>query len=280
MLKFSLKLVASTALLTTGLVAYTPVPAGFWSSGAWAQQTQRQWEPRRPSRTPATVQPSSPQSTVQPSSPQLPPIALPVIDPTSSLGSALASCDKESESSESLSLPGAKGEVKLDSCYRGRDNLACSFNALLKEAESLLEGYRKIIELNYPNVSNVDAICRIKPNNVATDLQDATVFSNRFNDLKAAYDARVNCASRIEQSLEDVTLPNMVRATDILKSMIESLQGDRKGVSAVQTQLLELAEKMHSSRKAMVTIQRIHRAMCMSDQYAKAKAEDRDIGRR
>ena len=158
--------------------------------------------------------------------------------------------------------------------------MACSFNALLKEAESLLEGYRKIIELNYPNVNNVDAICRITPNNVATDLQDATVFSNRFNDLKAAYDARVSCASRIEQSLEDVTLPNMVRATDILKSMIESLQGDRKGVSAVQTQLLELAEKMHSSRKAMVTIQRIHRAMCMSDQYAKAKAEDRDVGRR
>ncbi len=98
--------------------------------------------------------------------------------------------------------------------------------------------------------------------------------------LKAAYDARANCASRIEQSLEDVTLPNMVRETDILKSMIESLQGDRKGVSPVQTQLLELAEKMHSSRKAMVTSQRIHRAMCMSDQYAKAKAKERDVGRR
>jgi hypothetical protein len=154
--KFSLKLVASTALLATGLVAYTP---GFWSSGAWAQQTQRQWEPRI----------------------------------------------------------------------------------------------------------------------VVTDLQNASVFSNRFKDPRAAYDARVSCASRIEQLLGDVTLPDMVRATEILKSMIESLQGDRKDVSAVQTQLLELAEKMDSSQKAMLTIQRVHRAMCTSGKYARAKAENRDI---
>ena len=125
-------------------------------------------------------------------------------------GSALASCDKESESSESLFLPGARGKIELDRCYRGRANLACGFNALLNEAKSLLESYRKIVDSNYPDVSDVDAICRIKSDNVATDLQNVTVFSNRFKDLRAAYDARVNCASRIEQSLGDVTLPDMV----------------------------------------------------------------------
>jgi hypothetical protein len=205
------------------------------------------------------------------------PIALPVIDPTSSLGSALASCEKESESPEPLSLPGARGEIELDRCYRGRANLTCGFNALLNEAKSLLDEYRNIVESNYPNVSDVDSICRIKPDNVVTDLQNASVFSNRFKDLRAAYDARVSCASRIEQLLGDVTLPDMVRATEILKSMIESLQGDRKDVSAVQTQLLELAEKMDSSQKAMLTIQRVHRAMCTSGKYARAKAENRDI---
>jgi len=41
MAKFSLKLVASVTLLTTGLVAYAPVSAGLWSGAAWAQRMQR-----------------------------------------------------------------------------------------------------------------------------------------------------------------------------------------------------------------------------------------------
>ena len=47
---------------------------------------------------------------------------------------ALASCDKEPQSSD-LILPRAKGDLKLDRCYRGRDHLVCSFNALLQEAK-------------------------------------------------------------------------------------------------------------------------------------------------
>jgi len=104
MAKLSLKLVAS--ITTTGLVAYAPVSAGLWSGPAWAQRMQRQTEPGNPPGAPAAAQPS-------PLDPA--PIASPVIDPGSSLGSALASCDKGAEP-EPLSLPSAKGEVKLDRC--------------------------------------------------------------------------------------------------------------------------------------------------------------------
>ncbi len=108
MAKFSLKLVASITLLTTGLVAYAPVLAGLWSGHAWAQRMQRQTEPGNPPGAPAAAQPSPPDPA---------PIASPVIDPGTGLGSALASCDKGAEP-EPLSLPSAKGEVKLDRSSR------------------------------------------------------------------------------------------------------------------------------------------------------------------
>ena len=225
-------------------------------------------ERREPPPAPATGQPAAP--------PDPAPAAAPAREPTGgALGTALASCDKASESSEPLTLPGAKGEVKLDRCYRGRDHLVCSFNALLNEAKSLIEDYGKIVEARYPDVSNVDGICGIKPDNLATDLQNATDFTGRFKALKAEYDARINCASKIGQSLRDVTLPDMAQAPGILKSMIDSIEGDVKGVSVIQAKVVELAEKIDTSQKAMVTLRKIHRTMCLKDQRALSQSEGR-----
>jgi len=102
----------------------------------------------------------------------------------------------------------------------------------------------------------------MKPDTLATDLQNASDFNTRFKALKAEYDARINCANRVGQSLRDVTLPDMAQAPAILKSMIDTIEGDMKSVSAIQAQVVELAENIDSSRKAMVTIQKIHRTMC------------------
>jgi hypothetical protein len=44
------------------------------------------------------------------------PVAIPVVDPHTVFGSALASCDKLAEASEAPALPGSRGEVKLDRC--------------------------------------------------------------------------------------------------------------------------------------------------------------------
>ncbi len=57
--------------------------------------------------------------------------------------------------------------------------------------------------------------------------------------------------------------------------MIDSVEGDVKGVSVVQAKVVELAEKIDSSQKAMVTIRKIHRTMCLRDQHAVSQAEDR-----
>ncbi len=246
-------------IAVVGLLCLAALPE-FWSGAGWAK------ERREPLPAPAAGQPASPEPA---------PAALPVREPAGGpLGTTLAACDKDSETSEPLTLPGAKGEVKLDRCYRGRDHLVCSLNALLKEAKSLIEDYGKIVEARYPEVSNVDGICGIKPDGLAADLQNATDFTNRFKALKAEYDARVNCANKVGQSLRDVTLPDMAQAPGILKSMIDSVEGDVKGVSVVQAKVVELAEKMDFSQKAMVTIRKIHRTMCLKDQHPVSQAQD------
>jgi hypothetical protein len=76
-----------------------------------------------------------------------------------------------------------------------------------------------------------------------------------------------------EQSLRDMNLPNMVRGPDILKSIVESMQAEIKEVVAVQKQVIEFAEKVDASRKAMTTIQEIHPTICMRDQSMKRGAD-------
>jgi hypothetical protein len=256
------------ASLTMLALLYTPAPPGVLSGAAWAQG--------RPVALRTTLPPSPRRLPGQTASRISAPVALPVSEPTGgALGTALASCDKVSESSEALILPGLKGDVKLDRCYRGRDHLACSFNALLTEAKFLIEEYGKIVEAHYPDVSNVDGVCRIKPDNLATDLQQATDFTNRFKALKAEYNVRTNCASKIGQSLKDVTLRDIAQAPELLKSMIDSIEGDVKGISVAQAKVVELAEKIDSSQKAITTIRMIHRTMCLKDQRAVSQANDR-----
>jgi hypothetical protein len=193
------------------------------------------------------------------------------------LGIALSSCEKESENSEALILPGAKGDVKLDRCYRGREHLVCSFNALLREATSLIGEYGRIIQAHYPDVNNVAGVCGMKTDVLATDLQKAVEFTNRYRALKAEYDARSSCATRVGQSLKEVTLPDMAQAPEILKSMIDTLEGDLKDVSVAQAKVVVLAERVDSSQKAITTIQKIHRTMCVKDQRAVSQTEDRAI---
>lgn len=184
--------------------------------------------------------------------------------PSGAVAAALAPCDKGSAKPESLTLPGAKGEVKLDRCYRGRDQLICGLNALSIEAKALIEDFTKITDANYPNLSNVEAICAITPEDLSTHLQKASTFGARFSELKSEYDRRINCAAKVEQSLRDVNLVDMPRSDDLLKSINETLQSDMRDVAAARQRISDLAEKMDASQKAMVVVQKIHRSMCLS----------------
>src|SRR5215471_8511413 len=265
--------------LTTLTVLYSPLP-GFWACDAWGQQSppqlnspaRAQAEPRQVAPRPA---PAAQPAFLQPSALNVAPIAFPVPNSETALGTALLSCNKEAEGYQPASLPGARGEIKLDQCFRGRAHLVCSFNALLSEAQSLLEDYTKIVEANYPAVGSVEDVCRKTPEGLATDLEGASDFATRFHALKAEYDARYKCANRVEESFRDVTLPDMAQAPSLLKSIIDSIEGDIKGVSAAQSQLAELADKISLSQKAIVTIQKVHRTMCMRNQSAKVDAQDR-----
>jgi hypothetical protein len=48
--------------------------------------------------------------------------------------------------------------------------------------------------------------------------------------------------------------------------MIDTIEGDVKGVSAIQAQVAGLADRIDASQKAMNTILKVHRAMCANDQ--------------
>ena len=222
--------------------------ADLWSSAGWAQRarTQHDTEAGR-AETPL----ASP----------ITPVALPVTNPSSPLGTALAACESRADGAE-LVLPAAKGEIKLDRCYRGRDYLVCQFNALAAESKALLDNYRRVVDANYPEVRDIAGICAIAPDTLATDVQGAADFGRRFKEFKAEYESRSKCAARIQQSFTQVTFSDMPQAQSLLKSMTDTIEEDVKGVSDVQGRLGELAEKMAISYRAMLTLQKIQRAMC------------------
>jgi hypothetical protein len=257
---------------------YSALPS-VWPSVAWSQQSSvqvnspilTQAEPRRRLRPTRDAQPSP----VEPSTQDPITISVPAADLASPLWSELESCAK-ADGVEPVSLPGAKGEIKLDRCYRGRDRLVCSFRALSSEA-TLLENYRNIVDANYPELGSIDDVCRIEPDTIATDLKNAAEFASRFKVLKAEYDSRVNCANKVEQSLQDVILPDMTQAPAMLKSMIDSIDEAIKGASAPQAKVGELAEKINSSRKALLTIEKIHQTMCRRDQTATTRPEGGNV---
>lgn len=185
--------------------------------------------------------------------------------PTSTSGAlaaALAACEKDSTAS--LTLPGAKGAIKLDSCYRGRDQFVCSLNTLLDEAKKLNSEFGHIIEAKYPAVGSVDAICRIRPDALSTDLTKAGTFAARFKDLRTEYDRRINCALKVEQNLKQVNLSDMPHSAEILKSMNDTLEADLKDVAATRQQIFDLNEKMQASQKAIVTIEKLRPTICLS----------------
>jgi hypothetical protein len=210
-------------------------------------------KPKKLSRAPVTKPPSlpKPMSVVAPGNATI---------LGGSLATELASCDKGTERSEPLRLPGAKGEIKLDRCYRGRDHLVCSFHALLREAKALFNDYGKIVQADYPNLDNVAAVCSLQLDDLAANLKNASAFNARFKILKSEYALRAACASKFEQSLRDVMLPDMAHGQDILKSLVDSLQADIKDVIAVQKEVSDLANKIEASQKAMTTIRTFIRA--------------------
>jgi hypothetical protein len=190
------------------------------------------------------------------------------IDTNSALGQALAACDKDGTSQETFVLPGLKNEVTLDRCYKGRAHMVCVFNALITEAKSLTDSYTKIVDAKYPELNSVDGICHLNREALATDIAGSEDFTKRFATLKAQYEAATRCAGSVKQAFRDVVLTDMAQPPEILKSMTDSIDGDVSKVSEMQNQISELSTKMELSKKAMKTLDKIHRTMCIKDKSA------------
>ena len=108
----ALSFARSLGLIVLFVVALMLIPDKGWSQQiGWSQQVTQNSAHRlyaaRAKENPATL--ATP--------------ATPAIEPTSPFGQALASCDTDAAVQETFALPGLKGEVTLDRCYKGHGHL-------------------------------------------------------------------------------------------------------------------------------------------------------------
>jgi hypothetical protein len=241
------------------------------SDAASAQQQQQRQQRLQVPRTATRTNPPERTNTSTNTTPDTTPVPValpsPAIDKTSALGQALATCNQAAVQ-EAFTLPGLKGEVALDRCYKGRANLICVFTALGTEAKSLTSSYTKIVDAKYPDLTTVDGVCQVNPETLGSDIVGSEDFAKRFKELKSQYEAATSCAGNVEQAFKNVTLTDMVQAPEIIKSMIASIDGDVAKISGVQAQISDLAEKMELSKKAMKTVTKIYHAMCLQGERA------------
>jgi len=233
------------------------------SDRAWCQQTGHHINSASRSNRVAPLEPEKP--TAVAATPTPPVTTASAVDPSSPLGKGLASCEKLLDATGPFALPGLKGEITLDRCYRGRDHQVCVFDALISEAKSLTDSFTKIVDAKYPELNNVDGICKLKHDALITDMSGAEEFAKRFAVLKSQYESSSKCAGNIKQAFQGVVLTDMAQPPEILKSMNDTIDTDITRVSKVETQIAELAEKMQVAWKAMRTIDKIHRTMCLNE---------------
>jgi hypothetical protein len=235
------------------------------------QQQQQRQHLAQVHRTATRVTPPERTNTIPVTIPDTTPVPAAVISPeidkTSALGQALAACNQEADQGP-FTLPGLKGEVTLDRCYKGRAHLICVFTTLGTAAKSLTDSYSKIVDANYPELTTVDGVCKLSPETLASHIAGSEDFAKRFKELKSQYGAATNCAGNVEQAFKNVTLADMTQAPEVLKSMTASIDGDVANVSKVNEQISNLAERMDQSNKAMKTVTKIYHAMCLQGERA------------
>jgi len=241
---------------TLTVFTYVSMALLFSSDGASAQNRRSGYKAQ--AFAPAPVAVPAPQAEAPKQ------VKLPQIDPASPFGSALASCDKGiNEQDSQFGLPGLKGEVKLDRCYRGRQQMVCRFDAVLAEGKSLADEFTRVVEQRYPEVTNLEEICKIDFEALIKDSTETEKFSKRFAAERSEYEARAGCATNVKQSIQDVTLPDLVQAPEVIKSLIDAVDQEVNRVSVVQEQVSGLAAKIDASQKSIAVLQKIHRAMCL-----------------
>jgi hypothetical protein len=172
-----------------------------------------------------------------------------------------ASCDQQFPKAD-LVLPGPKGQIKLDSCYRGREHFICSVNAIIVESKKLRSEYDKIVQMNYPSFKTIDPVCKLSAESVATDIQLVNDFFPRFRAIKSAFERQANCAVSVGRAIKELNLTTMANGADIVRSMMEAIDGDMRNVPDERQNSSDLSETIEATRKSLDAIEKLHAAMC------------------
>jgi hypothetical protein len=190
--------------------------------------------------------------------------ASPTSDKTSALGQALAACNQDAAAQEAFTLPGLKGEVALDRCYKGRAHLICIFAALGSEAKSLTGTYTKIVDAKYPDLNTVEGVCKVSQQTLATDITGTEDFAKRFKELKSQYEAATKCVGNVEQGFKDASMAGLTKGPQVVQAMTASIDGDMAKTSTEYEQTSDLSTKMEVANRALRMVRKLHRAMCMN----------------
>jgi hypothetical protein len=245
----AMRIVSYTCLLVAGVgISDRPFVNGSFFQTADAQvrqpqQPQQSQQPRRPPRQQNVA--------IRPT----------VTTPAGEAASPTVSCDQQFQKIE-LVLPGPKGPVKLDSCYRGREHFVCSVNVIIAESQKLRSEYETIVQMNYPSFKTIDPVCRLSTESVATDIKLVADFFPRFRAIKSAFDRQANCAVSIGRTIKELNLTTMANGADIVRSMMEAIDGDMKNVPDERQNSSDLSETIESARKSLDSIEKLHAAMC------------------
>jgi tetratricopeptide (TPR) repeat protein len=176
------------------------------------------------------------------------------------LAQALQECN--AKPSPSIKLPGAKGAIELNQCYRGREHLSCVVAALLAEANSIKQDYADIVSADYPNLKTLDSICQVTPDLLAEHSKALQTFRERSALLRKEYAARLECTNSVEDSLRNMRLADMSYGADLVKSMVESFRDELTQVSMAQKDVLNLDDQMNAAEKAIEDIIKIRSGVC------------------
>jgi len=164
--------------------------------------------------------------------------------------------------SVAIKLPGAKGAVELNRCYRGREHMSCLVAALLAEANSIKQDYAEIASADYPNLKTLESLCQITTDRLAEHAKALQIFRERWTLLRKEYAARLECTNSVEESLRNLSLADMSYGADLVKSMVESLRSELAEVSQAEKDVLNLDEEMKAAEKAIENITQIRNGVC------------------
>jgi tetratricopeptide (TPR) repeat protein len=161
-----------------------------------------------------------------------------------------------------VKLPGAKGTIELNRCYRGRDHRSCIVTALVAEANSIKQDYAEIVSADYPELKALDSLCQISADRLAEHYKAIQTFQNRWALLRKEYAAQLDCNNSVEEALRNLSLADMSHGADVVKSIVDSLRNELTEVSLVQKDVLNLDDRMNAAQKAIENIKEIRGAIC------------------